>query len=136
MTATHSSGFIGRGWAFPVGVRDNGSIATVGGVANLEKAMRIVLLTRLGERPMRPDFGSRLHEFAFAGISADSVAGIEREVARALSSCEPRARVDTVRAVPAPAAGRVDIDIAYTVRATNDAHNLVVPFYSIPGEEA
>ena len=61
--------FIGRGWAFPITVRDNGSIATIDGVANIEKAMRIVLCTRLGERPMRPNFGSRLHEFMFDGVS-------------------------------------------------------------------
>jgi phage baseplate assembly protein W len=129
--------FIGRGWAFPIAVRDNGAIATVGGVANVEKAMRIVLQTRLGERPMRPNFGSRLHDFMFDGIATELLVAIEREVARALTSCEPRVRIDAVSATTASAGrGRVDIDIAYTVLATNDPHNLVVPFYSIPGEEA
>jgi uncharacterized protein len=129
--------FIGRGWAFPIAVRDNGAIATVDGVANLDKAMRIVLQTHLGERAMRPEFGSRLRDFMFDGISTECLAAIEREVRRALTSCEPRVRVDAVRATTALAdRGRVDIDIAYTVLATNDPHNLVVPFYSIPGEEA
>jgi phage baseplate assembly protein W len=129
--------FIGRGWAFPLTVRDNGAIATVDGVANLEKAMRIILQTQMGERPMRPAFGSRLRDFMFEGISPESLADIEKEVGRALTSCEPRARVDTVTATASQAErGRVDIDVAYTVLATNDAHNLVVPFYSIPGGEA
>src|SRR5690349_20092529 len=127
--------FIGAGWAFPLGVRHNGAIATVDGVANLEKAMRIVLTTYLGERPMRPDFGSRLRDYLFEGVSAVTLAAIEQEVARALDSCEPRAQVDRVSATAAPETpGRVDIDIAYTILATNDAANLVVPFYTIPGE--
>jgi phage baseplate assembly protein W len=127
--------FAGRGWAYPATVRPNGSIATVGGAANIERAIRVILRTRLGERPMRPDFGSRLHEFMFDGITPDRLAAVEAEVARALASCEPRVRVDSVRATAAAARGHVDIDIAYTVLATNDAHNLVVPFYSIPGED-
>ena len=129
--------FIGRGWAFPITVRDNGAIATVDGIDNLEKAMRIVLQTHLGERPMRPQFGSGLGEFMFDGISTECLSAIEREVRRALTSCEPRVRIDAVRATTAFAhVGRVDIDIAYTVLATNDPHNLVVPFYTIPGGEA
>jgi phage baseplate assembly protein W len=127
--------FIGIGWAYPLGVRHNGAIATVDGVANLERAMRIVLTTYLGERPMRPDFGSRLRDYLFDGMSAATLVAIEEEVARALYSCEPRVEIDDVTATAAPdTPGRVDIEISYTVLATNDAANLVVPFYTIPGE--
>src|SRR5262245_16124853 len=128
--------FIGRGWAFPLGVRDNGAIATVGGIANLEKAMRIVLQTYLGERPMRPQFGSRLRDYLFEGITPESRTAVDREVRRALDSCEPRVRVeDVIVTAVAARRGRLDIDIRYTVLSTNDQHNLVVPFYTIPGEE-
>jgi phage baseplate assembly protein W len=128
--------FIGIGWAYPLGVRNNGAIATVDGVANLERAMRIVLTTYLGERPMRPHFGSRLRDYLFDGMSAATLVAIEEEVARALSSCEPRAQIDDVTATAAPdAPGRLDIDISYTVLATNDPANLVVPFYMIPGQD-
>jgi phage baseplate assembly protein W len=129
--------FVGRGWAFPIAVRDNGAIATVDGIANVEKAMRIILQTYLGERPMRPHFGSRLRDFMFDAMTTESLAAIEREVERALTSCEPRVRVDAVQATTTSAErGRVDIDVVYTLLSTNDPHNLVMPFYSIPGEEA
>ena len=108
--------FIGRGWAFPLGVQANGAIATSGGVTRLEQAMRIILSTHLGERPMRPLFGSRLRDFLFAGVDDASTREIALEVARAIGSCEPRVEVDHVDVV-------------------NEARNLVVPFYSIPGEE-
>lgn len=128
--------FIGRGWAFPLGVRPNGAIATTEGVARVEQAMRIILSTHLGERPMRPNFGSLLRDFLFVGVSDQSARQIESEVARALASCEPRVDIEGVRAVQmdGPLTG-FDLDIHYTVKATNESRNLVVPFYSIPGEE-
>lgn len=129
--------FIGRGWAFPMGVQPNGAIATADGVAKLEQAMRIILTTHLGERPMRPDFGSRLRDFVFDGVSQASIGAIGEEVARSIGSCEPRVLVEAVDVRPMEGAyGGFDIDIYYTVRGTIDVHNLVVPFYSIPGEEA
>jgi uncharacterized protein len=129
--------FAGRGWAFPLGVRHNGAIATVEGVANLEKAMRIVLSTYLGERPMRPAFGSTLRDYLFEGVSDQSIGAIAHEVSRAITDCESRVRVDEVVVTPGEdAIGRFDIDIRYTVLSTNSPHNLVVPFYTIPGEES
>ena len=84
---------------------------------------------------MRPNFGSLLRDFLFAGVNDESARQIESEVARALTSCEPRIDIEGVQAVQmdGPLAG-FDLDIHYTVKATNEARNLVVPFYSIPGE--
>jgi len=131
-----TSDFIGRGWPFPLVLGEHGGVALVDGTANLEKAMLVVLRTRLGERPMRPAFGSRLHEYLFQSLAPDTLTAIADEVRRALHSCEPRVRVDAVEVSPRHAhRGRVDIRIDYTVAATNDEHNLVVPFYTIPGEE-
>lgn len=133
MTAT--ADFSGRGLALPLGVEPNGSMATTHGVANLEKAMRVVLVTYLGERPMRPDFGSRLRDFVFDGVTSENAVAIANEVARALYECEPRVEVDAVDVVPRPEEyGRFDIEIRYTVKDTNEPQNLVVPFYTIPGE--
>jgi uncharacterized protein len=134
--ATPGPDFVGRGWKLPMGVTANGSVATVGGRANLEKAMQVVLRTYLGERPMRPAFGSRLRDFLFDGVTDDNATAIATEVRRALESCEPRAVVDDVQVTPSDGpTGRFDIEIFYSIRGSNDEHNLVVPFYTIPGEE-
>jgi uncharacterized protein len=128
--------FIGRGLAFPLSTRSNGTLETVGGAANLEKAMRIILSTYLGERPMRPAFGSLLRDYLFEAVTPENAAAIAREVRRAITSCEVRVRVDQVDVQPSlDHGGRFDIEIGYTVLATNDRQNLVVPFYAIPGEE-
>jgi Bacteriophage baseplate protein W len=129
--------FIGAGWAFPVGVDARGAIALVRGTEELEQAMRLILLTYPGERPMRPQFGSRLRDFVFAGATLDNAAAIEREVRTALLRWEPRVDVTSVDVTPRLDEAMLDIDIGYTVVATNDRRNLVFPFYTIPhGEEA
>jgi uncharacterized protein len=125
--------FAGTGWDFPLGVTPSGGIATVSGDANLAKAMRLVLSTYPGERPMRPEFGSHLRDFVFRGIDGQAAAEIAHDVHEALLRWEPRVVVESVDVQPDPDDPEVAyIDIRYTVKSTNDRRNLVFPFYSIP----
>jgi uncharacterized protein len=126
--------FIGSGWAFPVGVDDTGQIALVGGSREIEQAMRLILSTYPGERPMRPRFGSRLRDFIFDGATWENAAAIAAEVRAALRQWEPRADVAAVVVTPDGAA-LLTIDIMYTIKGTNDPRNLVFPFYTIPAHE-
>lgn len=125
--------FTGTGWAFPMGVNANGSVAMVGKSRKLEQAMQLILMTYPGERPMKPLWGSRLRDFVFAGATTETAADIAREVMRALHLWEPRVDIDEVNVSVADAAsGTLWIDIHYTPKATNDWRNLVFPFYTIP----
>lgn len=128
---------IGAGWQFPLGFTPSGSFALAAGTNRLVQAMRLVLTTYPGERPMRPEFGSRLRDFVFRPTSLDTTTELAAEVRRALTRWEPRVHVDDVDVRPDPdEPGLLHIDISYVVRATNDERNLVFPFYSIPdGEE-
>ena len=125
--------FIGSGWAFPVGVDATGQIALVRGSREIEQAMRLILSTYPGERPMRPRFGSRLRDFIFDGATWENAAAIAAEVRSSLLQWEPRATVADVLVTPEAAdPGVLMIDILYTIKGTNDARNLVFPFYTIP----
>lgn len=125
--------FIGRGWAFPVGVDATGQIALVSGSREIEQAMRLILSTYPGERPMRPNFGSRLRDFIFDGATWENAIAIAAEVRASLLQWEPRANVADVLVAPEAAdPGVLMIDIVYTVKGTNDPRNLVFPFYTIP----
>jgi uncharacterized protein len=125
--------FIGAGWAFPVDVDARGAIALARGTDELEQAMRLILMTYPGERPMRPAFGSRLRDFIFEGATLGNAAAIESVVREALRRWEPRVNVTKVDVTPIAAeAGLLYIDISYIVKSTNDRRNLVFPFYTIP----
>src|SRR5580658_7065927 len=113
--------FVGAGWAFPVGVDSRGAIALARGTDELEQAMRLILMTYRGERPMRPAFGSLLRDFVFAGATWENAAAIKDEVQAALRRWEPRVDVTDVAVSPSrDDMATLYIDIQYTVKATND----------------
>jgi len=125
--------FIGIGWAFPLAFEPSGSITTARGEEKIEQAMRLILSTYPGERPMRPQWGSTLRDNVFGGTGQENTAAIAREVQRALEYWEPRAIVNEVLVYPDNGSdGLLYIDIGYTVRGTNSPRNLVFPFYTIP----
>jgi phage baseplate assembly protein W len=126
--------FIGRGWAFPLRVDQTGGIALVSREQEIEEAIRLILGTAPGERPMRPEFGCRIHEFLFASADGETADAISGEVTSALRQWEPRIDVrDVVVTIDAKDPALLYIDIRYSIRATNDRRNLVFPFYVIPG---
>ena len=63
-----SDEFIGRGWAFPLRTDATGGIALVSREREIEEAIRLILGTSPGERPMRPEFGCRIHEYVFSPV--------------------------------------------------------------------
>lgn len=127
--------FTGAGWSYPLGVARSGTVALSTGTERLEQAMRIILATYPGERPMRPLFGCRLRDFQFECVTPENATAIATEVTRAMDACETRVEVTGVDVVPVVAdLGMYSIEIHYVVLDTNHERNLVVPFYSIPGE--
>jgi uncharacterized protein len=127
--------FVGKGVSFPMRIDANGSIALDAGIADVEKAIKVILATAPGERPMRPAFGCRIWELLFEPINPNTLGLMEDAVREALSRWEPRIEVEAITVDPADSGvGAVAIDIAYKVRSTNDRRNLVYPFYLIPGE--
>lgn len=127
--------FIGRGWAFPLRTDATGGIALVSREREIEEAIRLILGTTPGERPMRPEFGCRIHEFVFAAADGATANAVSAEVKSALRRWEPRIDVHDVVVSFDPYDPTVlYIDIRYALRRSNDRRNLVFPFYVIPGE--
>lgn len=128
--------FVGAGIGFPLRVTSGGGIALVRDDREIEEAIRLILSTAYGERPMRPDFGCGIHDLVFAPADATTAGQIAYEVRLSLSRWEPRIDVVEVTVSIDPAdASALLIDITYEVRGTNDPRNLVFPFYVIPTEE-
>jgi phage baseplate assembly protein W len=130
-----SDDFTGSGWAFPLRTDAGGGIALVSHGRELEESIRLILGTAPGERPMRPEFGCRIHDEIFAGVDAGSAGRIAAYVRESLRRWEPRIDVDDVEVSQDAADPAVlYIEISYTTRTTNDRRNLVFPFYTIPEE--
>ncbi len=132
-----SDEFIGRGWAFPLRTDATGRIALVSREREIEEAIRLILGTAPGERPMRPEFGCRIHDFVFANADAGTAGLIGAEVRAALRRWEPRIEVhDVIVSFDTEDPTVLYIDIRYAIGDTNDPRNLVFPFYVIPAESA
>jgi uncharacterized protein len=129
--------FTGRGIAFPMRTNPTGTVALVTDRAELEEAIRLIVSTARGERPMRPEFGCRIHDYLFAPINETTIGMISFEVERAIARWEPRVDVDGVDVL---ADNEIDgllyVSVTYRVKENNDERNLVFPFYTIPESEA
>ena len=128
--------FVGAGWAFPLRLDSTGRVALVTQDREIEEAIRLVLGTTPGERPMRPEFGSRISELVFAPADATTAGQLAFESRVALERWEPRIDVeDVVVTFDSAEEGKLFIDVRYRIRGTNDPRNLVFPFYLIPEHE-
>src|SRR5215471_11499194 len=127
---------IGVGLAFPMRLDPSGSIALVAREHKIEQSIRLILATAQGERPMRPDFGSGVHNYVFSSDDTVTAGRLAYEVRAALERWEPRIDLTNVGVSSDEVHGDACllIDVGYAIRGTNDSRNLVFPFYVIPTE--
>ena len=125
-----ANSFVGNGWHFPILPDAAGGLGYLEGDGNVEQSLRILLLTELGQRVMRPDFGSKAARLVFAPGSLQYLGQLETTVREAIRDWEPRIEVEYVRAEADPNdETRVSVGLGYKVRPTNTRYNLVFPFY-------
>jgi phage baseplate assembly protein W len=128
--------FIGAGWSYPLGTDATGGVALVTREREVEQAIRLILGTACGERPMRPEFGCRIHDHVFGPANSATAGQIAYDVREALERWEPRIEVSEVNvSFDAIESGTLYIDVGYEIRGLNDPRNLVFPFYVIPEHE-
>jgi Bacteriophage baseplate protein W len=127
--------FVGRGFSWPMEVDHTGSVRLTDTAEDIDRSMRIVLMTAPGERVMRPRFGCDIWDLLFEPVTPNLLGLIASAVYEALGQWEPRVEVDEVVPVPdVDDGGLVRVTVTYHVKATNDRRNLVFPFYVIPHE--
>lgn len=135
MGSSMTNQFVGKGWAFPLRTSVTGAMALVADEREVAEAIRIILGTSIGERPMRPEFGSRIYEFVFDEADAATASRLAFAVREALERWEPRIDLDAVNVtVDEEKRNLLYIDINYHIKDDNDPRNLVFPFYTIPPE--
>ena len=131
-----NSSFLGRGFAFPLSVDPvTGRMEMAEYEEDIKQAIYIIIMTRKGERVMRPEFGCSIHDYAFDSLDFENLTKIEDAVEEALILWEPRITDIDVQAYVVDADGKLNISINYVVRTTNNPYNLVYPFYINEGME-
>lgn len=124
------SRILGQGWRFPILPDERGELGYVDGDDNVEQSLEILLLTALGDRVMRPDFGTEAPRLVFAPGSRQNLRLLETTIREAVRDFEPRVDLLAARAeADADEPWRVTVSIDYRVRRTNTRRNLVFPYY-------
>ena len=125
-----SDEFLGTGWRFPILPDETGRLAYARGEESIEHCLRALLLTGLGERVMRPDFGTRAPDLVFAPDSVQNLDDLEDSIRDAVRLFEPRVELEDVRAEIVPGEeSRVTVSVIYRIRRTNTRANRVFPYY-------
>lgn len=109
----------GRGISFPPRLAPDGRWAWSEGTENIRESMRIILVTKMEERLMLPQFGGGLQSFLFEPNTSSTHRLIQEQITQALDRWEPRARVEAVDVIQAPADEQaVLVTIRYRLVAT------------------
>lgn len=124
-----SKPFLGVGWGFPLTLDERGFFNTAEYEESVRQSIWIILGTAKGERVMRPDFGCGIYDLVFEINSASTAGRVTQAIRQALLLFEPRIDVLDIEVQPAAGGEVLLISIDYEVRATNNAFNLVYPFY-------
>lgn len=128
--------FVGAGWAFPLTIDATGGVALVTADREIQEALRLILGTAPGERPMRPEFGCRIHEHVFGPANSSTAAQAAHDVREAIERWEPRVDLlDVTVDYAHNAPGTLHLQVSYAIRGDNSPRNLVFPFYVIPDED-
>lgn len=120
---------LGRGVSFPIRMNQQGNIEYSFGTQNIQESILLILLTEIGERLYRPNFGCRIHELSFAPLNKQTLMLMRIYVQEALELWEPRIIVEQVKSKAFNRIGRVDISIEYRIKGTYDRTSMVYPFF-------
>ena len=122
--------FLGVGTAFPPRLDPaTQSFLRAEYEESVRQAILLILGTAPGERLMRPEFGCGIHDLVFENLSFGTLGRVQQAVDEALLRLEPRIDVTSIEVRPGGDGNVLLIHIQYQVRATNNAFNLVYPFY-------
>lgn len=127
-----NSDFLGRGWSFPPEFirSDQSGVKMLHGEPDIESSLMVLLMTKLGERVMVPNYGCNLEDLMFENIDLTTKTYVKDLILTAILYHEPRIEVeklsiDTINEYE----GMVKIVIYYRIRATNSRKNFVFPYY-------
>ncbi len=128
--------FKGQGWAFPPAFVKGLSTTVVltSGDRNIQENLQILFNTRIGERLMNFNYGTKLKALVFENQNPSLFSSIKNTITNALVLYEPRIKLESVDITNSSAQdGLIEVQVTYTVLKTNHRANFVYPFYISEG---
>ncbi len=124
--------FLGKGWSFPPTFNiSTNTVEMVSDEQDIQQSLAILLSTNLGERILRSDYGCGIDAMPFEAITVTFLTKVKKLIEKAILLHEPRINLDDIFFTNPDKTieGVINIEIYYTIRATNSRLNYVYPFY-------
>ncbi len=119
--------FLGRGWSFPPKFDKNEkTVVMYEEEEDIHSSIFVILSTRLGERIMRPEFGTNLEELIFNNLTGILKTKVAESIKTSIILHEPRVKVIDVDISESNSnEGFFIVKLDYIIRATNSRFNEV-----------
>ena len=95
-------------------------LVTVKDKAAVAQSIKGLLLTRRGERPFHPNFGSALQDLLFEPLDYGSGALIKKEIQETINAFEPRVQITKLACYPDLANNGYDVELEYFILGRED----------------
>jgi phage baseplate assembly protein W len=121
--------YLGKGIRFPFRINENGGVDLSSGEEHLAEGLRHLVSTRIGERVMRRDYGSRIYEVPFDPNDESAFAFLRQFVLKAARTWERRLVVQDVTMTIDYKENLLRLKVPFLIVKNNREGNLVFPFY-------
>jgi len=110
------------GWKFPVkSDLTTGRIMSSSYEDDIRESIRIIIMTKKGERMMRPDFGCNIHKYMFDILDVTTIRQIELEIEESIRKWEYRIDDLEVQVEESTEySGTLKINVSYSTLESSD----------------
>ncbi len=131
MKKDEANKYMGCGWSFPPTFsRETKGVQMFSNEMNIAKSIKMIVLTRLGERVLHADFGTNISDFTFMrNINTSEKYRLKKMIEYAIVENEFRVNLDQIDIQNNIKEDCIEISISYTIKANNTKYNMVFPFY-------
>lgn len=90
-------------------------VVAVTGEEDVKRALKLLLLSRTGETPFFPNFGSRLYRLLFEPIDPVTTVLLQNEIADTIIAFEPRVNIRQLTVEASPDESRYDVTLLFNL---------------------
>jgi phage baseplate assembly protein W len=90
-------------------------VVTVSDADAIKRSLKLLLLSRTGETPFFPEFGSRIYTMLFEPLDPITTLLLQHEIEAAVAAYEPRVRILQLSVVPSLDEQGYDVNFYFTI---------------------
>ena len=114
-----------RGFSIPFRLNKAGGVVPAGGPEKLKENIIHILLTNIGERVMRRDYGGGIRQLVHDPNNDALRAIVQHQIAKSIGQWEPRVLLEDIGITQQE--GTLIAELRYVVRRTGQPQSLSVP---------